>query len=78
MQPKEYVGNVSAPIFPGVYVAYNTGKLSFSAGFNPIGGGGGAEYKTGLPSFEMMIANIRTSSGKSGNTYLCIFSRYLF
>lgn len=57
-QPKEYIGNVKAPIFPGVYVAYNTGKLSFSAGFNPIGGGGGAEYKTGLPSFEMMVANI--------------------
>jgi long-subunit fatty acid transport protein len=57
-QPKKYVGNVSAPIFPGVYVAYNTGRFSFSAGFNPIGGGGGAEYKTGLPSFEMMVANI--------------------
>jgi long-chain fatty acid transport protein len=57
-QPKEYIGNVSAPLFPGVYVAYNTGKLSLSAGFNPIGGGGGAEYKTGLPSFEMNVANI--------------------
>ncbi len=57
-EPKEYVGNVSAPLFPGVYVAYNTGRLSLSAGFNPIGGGGGAEYKTGLPSFEMNVANI--------------------
>lgn len=28
------------------------GKLAFSVGFNPIGGGGGATYKTGLPSFE--------------------------
>ena len=57
-QPKKYVGNVSAPIFPGVYVAYNTGRFSVSAGFNPIGVGGGAVYKTGLPSFEMMVANI--------------------
>jgi long-subunit fatty acid transport protein len=56
--PKEYVGKISAPLFPGVYVVYNTGRLSFSAGFNPIGGGGGAEYKTGLPSFEMPIADI--------------------
>ncbi len=56
--PKEYIGKVSAPIFPGVYVAYNTGKFSFSAGFNPIGGGGGAKYKTGLPSFEMPISNV--------------------
>ncbi|MDO9341264.1 MAG: hypothetical protein Q7T72_12155 [Bacteroidales bacterium] len=41
--PKEYIGKVSAPLFPGVYLAYNTGKLSFSAGINPIGGGGGAK-----------------------------------
>src|SRR5450759_5364646 len=51
--PRDYVGDVSAPIYPGVYVAYKTGKLAFSGGFNPIGGGGGAKYKTGLPSFEM-------------------------
>ena len=25
--PKEYIGKVSAPIFPGVYVAFNTGKF---------------------------------------------------
>ena len=35
--PTEYVGDVKAPIFPGIYLAYNTGRLSFSAGFNPIG-----------------------------------------
>jgi long-subunit fatty acid transport protein len=56
--PREYVGDVKAPIFPGIYLVYNTGRLSFSAGFNPIGGGGGATYKTGLPSFETMVANI--------------------
>lgn len=56
--PVDYVGDVSAPIYPGVYVAFNTGKLSFSAGFNPIGGGGGAKYNTGLPSFEMKVADI--------------------
>ncbi len=56
--PKEYIGNVSAPIYPGVYVVYNTGKLSFSAGFNPIGGGGGATYDNGLPSFETNVSNL--------------------
>jgi long-chain fatty acid transport protein len=56
--PKDYIGDVSAPIYPGVYIAYNTGKLSFSAGFNPIGGGGGAKYNEGLPSFEMPISEI--------------------
>jgi long-chain fatty acid transport protein len=56
--PKEYIGNVSAAVFPGVYLVFNTGKLSFSAGVNPIGGGGGAKYEKGLPSFEMSIADI--------------------
>ncbi|MCE5346460.1 MAG: hypothetical protein LLG13_09260 [Bacteroidales bacterium] len=56
--PVDYVGKVSAPVFPGVYVAYKTGKLAFSAGFNPVGGGGGAKYNEGLPSFEMNIADL--------------------
>jgi len=56
--PKEYIGKVSAPFFPGIYVAYNTGKFSFSAGFNPIGGGGGAKYDKGLPSFEYQVADL--------------------
>jgi long-chain fatty acid transport protein len=56
--PKEYVGKVSAPIYPGVYVAFKAGKLALSAGFNPIGGGGGAKYDKGLPSFEMQVADL--------------------
>jgi long-subunit fatty acid transport protein len=32
---------------------YKLDKLAFSAGFVPIGGGGGATYEDGLPSFEM-------------------------
>ena len=56
--PREYIGDVSAPLYPGFYAAYNTGKFSFSAGFNPIGGGGGAKYSSGLPSFEMLISPI--------------------
>jgi len=56
--PRKYIGKVSAPIFPGAYVAFNTGRFSISAGFNPIGGGGGATYKTGLPSFEIPISDI--------------------
>ena len=56
--PKDYVGNVSAPIYPGVYAAFVKGKLAFSAGFNPIGGGGGATYDNGLPSFETMVADL--------------------
>lgn len=57
-QPKDYIGKVSAPLFPGIYLAYNIGKFSVSAGFNPVGGGGGAKYDKGLPSFESMVAGI--------------------
>jgi long-chain fatty acid transport protein len=56
--PKRFVGEVSAPVFPGIYVAYKTGRLALSAGFNPVGGGGSAEYSKGLPSFEMKIADL--------------------
>jgi long-chain fatty acid transport protein len=57
-KPRTYIGDVKAPIYPGVYLVYNAGKLSFSAGFNPIGGGGGATYKTGVPSFEAQAAEL--------------------
>ena len=56
--PTEYIGTVSAPIFPGVYAVYKINKFAFSVGFNPVGGGGGAEYATGLPTFEKQIANL--------------------
>lgn len=56
--PKEYTGNVSANLFPGIYAAYRTGKLAFSVGVNPIGGGGGAVYDDGLPSFEYQLAGV--------------------
>lgn len=53
-----YEGSVQAPLFPSVYAAYKMDKLAFSFGFNPIGGGGGATYETGLPSFEMPISDL--------------------
>jgi len=52
----KYEGKVSAPLFPSVYAVYKTGKWAFSAGFNVIGGGGGATYDDGLPSFEIGAA----------------------
>ncbi|MFC2098644.1 OmpP1/FadL family transporter [Bacteroidota bacterium] len=57
----KYTGEVSAPIFPGVYAVFNMGKLAFSAGFNPIGGGGGATYNRGLPSFEYSPSDLPTA-----------------
>ncbi|NQU80779.1 MAG: outer membrane protein transport protein [Bacteroidetes bacterium] len=53
-----YEGVVKAPIFPDAYAAYKTGNVVFSLGFNPIGGGGGATFDRGLPSFEMGISDL--------------------
>ena len=61
-----YPGEASAPIFPGVYAVYKTGKWAFSAGFNPIGGGGSATYNRGLPSFEMPISDLVPALGTQG------------
>ena len=54
----KYTGVVKAPVFPGVYAVYKMDKLAFSFGFNPVGGGGGAKYDKGLPSFEMGISDL--------------------
>ncbi|HEX2395326.1 MAG TPA: outer membrane protein transport protein [Bacteroidales bacterium] len=56
--PKKYQGDVKAPVFPGAYATWKKSKIAISFGFNPIGGGGGAEYKKGLPSFESGISSL--------------------
>ncbi len=53
-----YEGTVSAPMFPGVYGVYKKGKMAFSFGFNPVGGGGGATFAKGLPSMEIPFAGM--------------------
>ncbi len=62
----EYTGDVFAPLFPGVYAVFNLGKLSFSAGFNPVGGGGSANYPSGLPSFEYQPATLVPALSAAG------------
>jgi long-subunit fatty acid transport protein len=64
----KYTGNVKAPVFPGVYAVYKMDKLAFSFGFNPVGGGGGAKYDTGLPSFEMGISDLVPKLGPKSET----------
>lgn len=53
-----YHGTVKAPVFPGVYGVYKTGKVALSFGFNPVGGGGGATFEKGLPSMEIPFAGL--------------------
>ncbi|HVN58650.1 MAG TPA: hypothetical protein VMT63_10155 [Bacteroidales bacterium] len=64
----KFVGDVSAPFFPGVYAAYKKNKIAISIGVNPVGGGGSAEYKTGLPSFELGISDLVPALASQGAT----------
>ena len=56
--PKTYEAELVAPLFPSIYAAYKLDKWAFSAGFNIIGGGGSADYETGLPSFEIPVGSL--------------------
>jgi len=56
--PIEYHGIVNAPLFPGIYAAYKTGKFVISLGINPVGGGGGATFNKGLPAFELPVSGL--------------------
>ena len=63
-----YEGTVSAPMFPSVYAVYKMDKLAFSFGFNPVGGGGGAIFEDGLPSFDMGPSDLVPSLASMGAT----------
>jgi len=60
-----YEGSVTAPFFPSIYAAYKLDRIAFSVGFMPIGGGGGATYNDGLPSFEMSQSDLVPSLAQS-------------
>jgi long-subunit fatty acid transport protein len=66
--PVDYEGKITVPIFPGVYAAYKTGKFAFSFGWNPVGGGGGATFENGLPSFETGISDLVPALTSQGVT----------
>jgi long-chain fatty acid transport protein len=57
--PKKYKGEIKVPVFPDLYAVWKKNKFAVSFGFNPIGGGGGAEYKEGLPSFETQLSDLK-------------------
>lgn len=54
----EYIGDVFVPALPTAFLVYKMNKIALSAGFTVIGGGGSANYKEGLPSFEIPISDI--------------------
>lgn len=64
--PVDYEGKISVPIFPGVYAAYKKGKFAVSFGWNPVGGGGGATFEKGLPSFEIPVSDLVPALSSQG------------
>ncbi len=63
---KEYEGKISAPAFPDFYAAWKKDKFALSFMVGPVGGGGGAKYEKGLPSFERPVSAIPASLTASG------------
>ena len=53
-----YIGEVNVPIFPTVFAVYKKDKLALSFGFGPNSGGGTADFKTGLPTFEIPVSTL--------------------
>jgi long-chain fatty acid transport protein len=68
LNSNNYDGEITAPLFPSIYAVYKTDKLAFSLGFIPVGGGGGAKYETGLPSFEMGPSDLVPALASQGAT----------
>ncbi len=65
LNSKTFKGTIFAPVFPSIYAAYKLDRIAFSAGFMPIGGGGGATYNDGIPSFEMSQSDLVPSLAES-------------
>jgi len=53
-----YKGDIFVPTLPTAYAVYKKDKLALFGAFVVVGGGGGATYPNGLPSFEIPISNI--------------------
>jgi len=56
--PETYQADLVAPLFPNIYAAYKMDKWTFSIGFGIVGGGGSADFPSGLPSFEVPTASL--------------------
>ena len=66
--PKEYVGDIGAPFFPSLYLAYKTGRWAFSLGVNVVGGGGSANFESGVPMMEIPVASLVPTLSELGVT----------
>lgn len=58
LNDSNYLGEVRVPFFPNLYAVYKKGNLAISLGVGPNAGGGTADFKTGLPSFEIPFSTL--------------------
>lgn len=58
MNKHKFIGDIVAPIYPCIYLAYKKDRMVISGGIYPYGAGGAGAYKTGMPSFESQVANM--------------------
>lgn len=68
LNESEFSGSINAPLFPSLYLAYKTGRWAFSVAFNVYGGGGGAEFKKGVPMMEVPVAALVPTFADMGVT----------
>ncbi len=61
-----YDGGVTIPAFPSAFAVYKKDKLAMSFGFGVNAGGGTAEYKNGLPSFEIPFSMLPAGLNQLG------------
>jgi long-chain fatty acid transport protein len=66
LKTNEFGGETTAPLFPNFYAVWKSGQLAVSAGFEPIGGGGSAEFPDGLPAFEMPVSDLKAALSQAG------------
>ncbi|WP_319229388.1 hypothetical protein [Draconibacterium orientale] len=53
-----YEGETTIPVFPNVYAVYKKNNWAFSLGIGPVGGGGTAEFPSGIPTLEVPFSLI--------------------
>ena len=63
---KTFTGDVFVPALPTFFAVYKKGDWAFSAGFTVIGGGGSADFATGLPEFETPFKDITQALSAKG------------
>ena len=58
LNKSDYEGKTTIPIFPDFYAVYKKNKWAYSIGVGPIGGGGTAKFKKGMPTLEIPFSLI--------------------